>query len=562
MKKILTVAVAALLTVSSVSFATNTLKPIDAEVIAVSDTFDENNIAISFGAISDVHIQKNSYAEKDGDYCLPYFRQALDSLITQANVHDKDGLDAVLVAGDLTEVNVGETNQAGRNTRSAAEINAFTDVVYEYRDTSIGTNFITTPGNHDWRGIYTRDLQGYYDLFGRNYFTDSVADGRKEYRLDLERGYRHTSITKGTQEFHFIVLQPYFGHDSDDKIVYAHDPVVLDYLETDLNAITTRNPNAYVYVVTHVAPVDTARGSEYEWRNAKNFLSEGLMKDPEDAIYSSRYNQDYTYTDINGVTKTIKVNADGRTVRRILPNYPQVMTFAGHSHCPLNEERSIWQGDFTALSTASSKYTTDYPDDKYISNTISLKTSTERNRGGLLVQVDVNGNVRITRVNFSRNYLVDKSNLVIKDVWELEAPKADKSHLNKYSRATRVANNEAPVMSGAVTLTAGTFSNLYDTADTTVFNVKLSAPAATDDDYNIIAYYNIKVYKAGTSTLVKSYTVRSDLMYADINKNENTLRKTFEYLLKLNAGSYDVKIQAVDEWDAVSNWLTSTITVA
>ena len=39
----------------------------------------------------------------------------------------------------------------------------------------------------------------------------------------------------------------------------------------------------------------------------------------------------------------------------VLAQYPQVVDFSGHSHFPINDPRSIWQGAFTALNTASLK---------------------------------------------------------------------------------------------------------------------------------------------------------------------------------------------------------------
>ncbi len=36
--------------------------------------------------------------------------------------------------------------------------------------------------------------------------------------------------------------------------------------------------------------------------------------------------------------------------------YPQLITFSGHSHAPINDPRSIWQGDFTSLGTGSLAY--------------------------------------------------------------------------------------------------------------------------------------------------------------------------------------------------------------
>ena len=505
--------------------------------------FDENNIILSFGAISDTHIQKNSYAVTEGDYCKPLLRDAIDSLLAQASIHDKDGLDAIVVAGDLIEVNVSSSNQAGRNTRSAAELNAFADVIYEYKDTSIGTNFITTPGNHDWRGIYTRELVSHRDLFGDEYFESNET--RKEYRFDEEVSYRHTAIVKSGMEFHFIVLQPEHG-----TTPYDYDPVALDYLEADLKEITTKNPNAYVFVATHVAPVDTARGSEYDWRDSKGFLSEGLVKNVEDSRYTAKFTTEYTYTDFQGNTKTVMVDKNGNTMREILPNYPQVMTFAGHSHCPLNEERSIWQGTFTALSTSSSKYTSDFPDGEHVNNTFDMTTGGERNRGGLLVQVDINGNVRITRVNFSRNYLEDKSNLVIKDAWELSHPTSDGAHLTKYT-FDRSQENEAPVMSGEI--------GVDITADAgTVTKVTVNVPAATDDD--MVHHYEV-IVKDNSTGVSKTYKYLSDFYRVPNPEDMATVYSMDLPEAYLTEGEYTVSVSAVDSWGAKSNKLERKITV-
>ncbi|MBP3397279.1 MAG: metallophosphoesterase [Clostridia bacterium] len=39
----------------------------------------------------------------------------------------------------------------------------------------------------------------------------------------------------------------------------------------------------------------------------------------------------------------------------VLSRYPQVINFSGHSHFPINDPRSVWQGSFTAFNSASLK---------------------------------------------------------------------------------------------------------------------------------------------------------------------------------------------------------------
>ncbi len=40
----------------------------------------------------------------------------------------------------------------------------------------------------------------------------------------------------------------------------------------------------------------------------------------------------------------------------IISQYPQIIDFSGHSHYPLNDPRSIWQGEFTAVGTGAIYY--------------------------------------------------------------------------------------------------------------------------------------------------------------------------------------------------------------
>lgn len=43
-------------------------------------------------------------------------------------------------------------------------------------------------------------------------------------------------------------------------------------------------------------------------------------------------------------------------LREVLNDYPNVVNFAGHTHMPATDPRSIWQGEFTALQTGSMAY--------------------------------------------------------------------------------------------------------------------------------------------------------------------------------------------------------------
>lgn len=46
----------------------------------------------------------------------------------------------------------------------------------------------------------------------------------------------------------------------------------------------------------------------------------------------------------------------GGAARAALGAYPNAVAFSGHSHCSLTDERSVWQGTFTSVGTASLSY--------------------------------------------------------------------------------------------------------------------------------------------------------------------------------------------------------------
>ena len=49
-------------------------------------------------------------------------------------------------------------------------------------------------------------------------------------------------------------------------------------------------------------------------------------------------------------------SATGAPLTALFSKYPQVVSLSGHCHCPLQDERCIWQGAFTAIETSTLSY--------------------------------------------------------------------------------------------------------------------------------------------------------------------------------------------------------------
>lgn len=103
--------------------------------------------------------------------------------------------------------------------------------------------------------------------------------------------------------YHFILMSPsHYEGFNDAKIAW---------LETELAAAAADDPTGRkpIFVFQHHPAFDTVYGSEDEW----------------------------------GVTN----------LNPVFAAYPQVVDFSGHSHFPINDPRSVWQGDFTEFNTGS-----------------------------------------------------------------------------------------------------------------------------------------------------------------------------------------------------------------
>lgn len=443
----------------------------------VNPGFDENEIVLTFGAISDIHLEKNKSYDTENK-----FAAALNTLAQFAD--ERSGmLDALVIVGDI-----GETK---------AHIQTFKDI---YESVNLPGELLFTLGNHDQEAKYSNEaltLKDYKDVLGDKYFAN-------EYN-DLATGNRHM-IVNGQ---HFIVVQPkcYINANGEDEVSFSNETV--QWLDAKLNEITTADPNAYVFVFVHAMIKDTCYGSNLEYDVAGG----------DDGSYW--YTSDLTST---------------------LEKYNQVITFSGHLHFPVNDERSIMQNKFTSIGTGSVAYLA--IENGYV-NTASA--TVPQNAGnvsvGHLVEVDKYGNVRVTRIDFM-------AGTEMADAWLLDAPTADGAHLAKYSK-NRAESNKAPSMTGVTP----------EVAVSTIGGNRIGAltfTVGTDD--NFIHHYNIKVTNTTDGAVLKEVKYLTDFYLCN---DFNNMAKTISYGLGAVVGgkAYKVEVTAVDSWGATSDTAVVTFTV-
>ncbi|MED3910792.1 phosphatase [Peribacillus simplex] len=177
----------------------------------------------------------------------------------------------------------------------------------------------------------------------------SVIDSQKRFieKTGMESIYYH-KVVKG---YHFIVLGT-----EDGKTEGTFSVKQIEWLGEQLKLANTDDPKKPIFVFHHQPIKGTIYGSE--WGFSAN----------KDLFYDT------------------------------LKEYPQVITFSGHTHYPLDEPRTIHQKDFTTLATASLKNM--WVEAGYIQG--ELPKGAETFSQGLIVEVH-GDKVFIHRRDFTQN---------------------------------------------------------------------------------------------------------------------------------------------------------------
>ena len=275
-------------------------------------------------------------------------------------------------------------------------------------------------------------------------------------------------------------------------------------VDNQLAAITSAEPEKYVIVLTHPMIKNTVYGSR---------LGE------EGGIWESTLSH-YWATD---------------ALTPVLKKYPQVIVFGGHLHFPLNDPRSVWQGDFTVFGCGSVRYMA-IENGKYedMSGATVMKDCNDFSQGNLL-QFDSNGNMRVLRMDFWNKDVIGEP--VVSSY-----PTSDKSHLTKYNHTTRSLANAAPVLS---------------TLDVDVTDGVATAKWAAGTDDEFVHHYVLTLRKGGTVVTTKK-------ILADFYKSAKTSGMKKEWTRSLGNvtdGTYELTLEAYDSWDAAAKPLTKTFQV-
>ena len=233
----------------------------------------------------------------------------------------------------------------------------------------------------------------------------------------------------------------------------------------------------------------------------------------------------------------------------VLSTYPQVIDFSGHSHFPINDPRSVWQGAFTCLGTGTLSYGEYgiaglYPDSVWPADDCGGYTTTEPWAAGgekvkdtaqfYIVEVDANYAVKVQGYDLlSDSFFMEP--LYFRSVGDPE--------LFTYTEA-RAETSETPYWP---------FETEYEAEldEEGILNISFTQAACADTVQN----YRCELYAGhGDGELLQTEYRLSDTMYVPAPE---LIRVTFAGLDPM--GDYTVKIIPVSSWEKEGEALEFTL---
>lgn len=438
-------------TQDEVDAATNAINRILRDLLQGDVDFDEDNIVLSFGAISDIHI--NNVV---GGYNCNKYDKALRLLKKYAG----GDLDALTIAGDLSasvyDSSIGDAFKQITDAQLGEDANVF---------------FIT--GNHDAQEDQWSTLSQFYTDFAK--YTEGDLPSSQH-----DRGNRHMIIGG----YHYIGVNMMDYWNASEAMFVEQD---LEWLDAELAAARADKPGQPIFVYVHAGVYGTTYGSD---------------------LYTGKH-------------------WGSKLIYSHLENYPEVVTFSGHVHFPLADERTIYQKDFTSLNCGSVQYMA--IESGYLQTGSSTTMDDSHNvSNGLLVQVDKNNNLKITRLDFAND-------AVIKQPFYIPAPDLEnKSHLYHYNDAYFNADNTAPVFTESATVSG----------KMTGENMVVKFDAATDND--MVHHYVIDIQGLPSQSVKSTKALSEFYLYPQPEDFPEDYTFIIPYTLAAGDTAFEIAVYAVD----------------
>ena len=398
----------------------------------------EEGVALKFAVLSDMQYGRTSQESglSNYEYAGKKFKKALNSVIEQAGGIEQ--LDAIMIPGDIS------------HNSNTAEYQAFVSDLESVIPKGSHTKVLFLRGNHDAKP----DKQGNF-VTELSKYDETLTSANNVYDI---YGYKFIMVSQDTQRL----------NDEASDYPYLHSPDTVSWFTDTVKtaAEEAASEGKPIFVGMHPNVKDTVYGS---------FVVEGMRN-------GKAYNSNYWGTD---------------ELKSALTPYSNAITFSGHSHWDIANERSIHQGDFTSLNTGAvnNLEIEDCWDEACQPKRFG---NSEKECSGYYIEVGTDNVVTVHRMDFNR----DRE---FKQPWVIDVNDKDNWQY------TDTRDQKAPYFP------EGASATVSSVGETTC---KVTFTQAKDDETDA-GHYLVDVINQDTGKSEKKYTVSSYYWQGDQAPAEN-----------------------------------------
>ncbi|MDD6483381.1 MAG: metallophosphoesterase [Clostridiales bacterium] len=398
----------------------------------------EEGVALKIGVLSDLQYgraSQDSSLDAYG-YAGKKFKAAAEQVIEKAGGIEQ--LDVLMIPGDIT------------HNSNAAEYQAFVKDLEEVIPKGSHTKVMFVRGNHDAKDNKESNFVTYLSDYD-----ETLTSPNNVYDI---YGYKFITVSQDTQR----------ANDESSSYEYIHSPETISWFDQEVQAASEEAAaeGKPIFVAMHPNVKDTVYGS---------FPVTGMRN-------GSPYTSNYWGT--NELYDSLK-------------NCQNAITFSGHSHWDMANERSIHQGEFTSLNTGAvnNMEIEDCWDESFQPKRFG---SNENESSGYYIEVGEDNVVTVHRMDFYRNR-------EFKEPWVINVN--DKANW----QYTDTRDTTAPYFTQDATAAVSGVSES---------GCKVTFTQAKDDDTDV-GHYRVDIINQETQNTDKSYTVSSYYWQGDEAPAEN-----------------------------------------
>lgn len=361
------------------------------------------------------------------------------------------------------------------------------DVSYKKLDSFFIAGDITNKGTKDEFDAF-KEIYDYAADKGVRFFC-TVAKGHDSITMGKKSLEYYKSLTNQDTDFHIVIGGYHFIGLSTGKTPNKHYSFLQKpWLKKELKKAAADTPDKPVFLMHHEHVKNTVYGS----------------------------------SDFDGW--------GNRFFTGVSDKYPNVVDFSGHSHYPINDPRSVWQGAFTAIGTGSLKYTELTVDkDRKVHPQFY-----EECANFLIVEVDKDDNLRIIGIDILAEEIICE--------YYFRNP-ADKNN-REYTWEKQRSRSKAPLFPSDAEIILSDEDGFYSA----------EYPKAESTDGTPVFIYRVKIESEDGMLVAERKTMPTYYLY-------NVEDRLTTCLGRLSKGRYNIKVFAETAFGITSEILEKKIEI-